>query len=161
VDSVAVAAQDRALAISVGELSSLPPLQADSARLEQVFASLMRDAVKFTPDGGEISITGFAASPLPGRGYLEVLVTDQGIGIDPDQQTLIFEKFYRPENPLLHSTDDSAFKGAGPGLGLSIARGIVEAHGGRIWAESLGRDEQACPGSTFHVRLPLTQPDGE
>jgi len=161
VESVAAAAQDRTLTVAVGELSNLPAIQADSARLEQVFAGLMRNAVKFTPDGGEISVTGFSASPLPGRAYLEVLVTDQGIGIDPEQQALIFEKFYRPENPLLHSTNDSAFKGAGPGLGLSIARGIVEAHGGRIWAESPGRDEKACPGSTFHVRLPLTQPDAE
>ncbi len=106
-------------------------------------------------------MTGFAASPLTGKAYLEILVTDQGIGIDPEQQALIFEKFYRPEDPLLHSTNDSAFKGAGPGLGLPIARGIVEAHGGRIWAESPGRDEKECPGSTFHVRLPLFQPDGE
>ena len=161
VESVATAVQERALTIAVGELSSLPILQADSARLEQVFASLMRNAVKFTPDGGEISVSGFAASPLTGRPYLEILVADQGIGIDPEQQTLIFEKFYRPEDPLLHSTNDSAFKGAGPGLGLSIARGIVEAHGGRIWAESPGRDEKECPGSTFHVRLPLIQPAGE
>jgi signal transduction histidine kinase len=161
VESVATAARERALTVAVDDLSSLPAIQADAARLEQVFASLMRNAVKFTPDGGEISVTGFSGSPLPSRAYLEVLITDQGIGIDPEQQALIFEKFYRPENPLLHSTNDSAFKGAGPGLGLSIARGIVEAHGGRIWAESPGRDEQACPGSTFHVRLPLTQPDGE
>ena len=162
VDSVATVARERALRLTVGDLSSLPVVQADFSRLDQVFRGLVRNAVKFTPDGGEISITGFAGSALPGRaGYVEILVTDQGIGIDPEQQALIFEKFYRPENPLLHSTNDSAFKGAGPGLGLSIAKGIVEAHGGRIWAESPGRDETACPGSTFHVRLPLTQPQGE
>ena len=161
IESVTAAVQERGLVITVSDLSSLPMLQADFARLEQVFASLMRNAVKFTPDGGEISVTGFAASPLTGRAYLEILIADQGIGIDPEQQLLIFEKFYRPENPLLHSTNDSAFKGAGPGLGLSIARGIVEAHGGRIWAESPGRDEAVCPGSTFHVRLPLIRPDGE
>jgi signal transduction histidine kinase len=159
--TVASAVEERGLAITVREVSRLPIVQADSARLEQVFASLMRNAVKFTPDGGEITVTGFAASPLTSRAYLEILVSDQGIGIDPEQQSLIFEKFYRPEDPLLHSTNDSAFKGAGPGLGLSIARGIVEAHGGRIWAESPGRDEKECPGSTFHVRLPLIQPDGE
>jgi signal transduction histidine kinase len=157
VESVAGVANDRNLTIAVGDLGSLPVFQADSARLEQLFSGLVRNAVKFTPDGGEIYITGLAGSPLSGRAYLEILIRDQGIGIDPDQQTLIFEKFYRPENPLLHSTDDSAFKGAGPGLGLSIARGIVEAHGGRIWVESPGRDETNCPGSTFHVRLPLIQ----
>jgi signal transduction histidine kinase len=162
VGSVAPVARERALNMAVSDLSSLPAIEADAARLEQVFSGLVRNAVKFTPDGSEISISGFAGSPLPGRGgYVEILVADQGIGIDPEQQALIFEKFYRPENPLLHSTNDSAFKGAGPGLGLSIAKGIVEAHGGRIWAESPGRDEAACPGSTFHVRLPLTQPQGE
>jgi len=162
VDSVSTVARERALRLTVGDLSSLPAIQADSSRLDQVFRGLVKNAVKFTPDGGEISVTGFAGSGLPGRGgYVEILVADQGIGIDPEQQALIFEKFYRPENPLLHSTNDSAFKGAGPGLGLSIAKGIVEAHGGRIWAESPGRDEAACPGSTFHVRLPLTQPQGE
>jgi signal transduction histidine kinase len=162
IDSVAPVARERALNMVVSELSGLPVIEADVARLEQVFCGLVRNAVKFTPDGSEISVSGFAGSPLPGRGgYVEILVADQGIGIDPEQQALIFEKFYRPENPLLHSTNDSAFKGAGPGLGLSIAKGIVEAHGGRIWAESPGRDEAACPGSTFHVRLPVTKPQGE
>jgi signal transduction histidine kinase len=89
---------------------------------------------------------------------VEVLVSDKGIGIDPDQADLVFEKFYRPENPLLHSTDEVGFKGAGPGLGLAIAKGIVEAHGGSIWVESPGRDEKAFPGSTFHVRLPVRRP---
>ena len=85
---------------------------------------------------------------------VEVCVADQGIGIDPEQTELIFEKFYRPENAMLHSTDEVSFKGAGPGLGLAIARGIVEAHGGKIWVESPGRDEKSCPGSSFFVRLP-------
>lgn len=155
--SVEAAVSERGLAMVVSDLSSLPTIEADSVRLEQVFASLVRNAVKFTPDGGRIFVTGFTGSPLSGKAYVEVLVADQGIGIDPEQCELIFEKFYRPEELLLHSTNDSAFKGAGPGLGLSIAKGIVEAHGGRIWAESSGRDEDACPGSTFHVRLPLLQ----
>ncbi len=158
VASAATAVRVRGLTVAVGDLSSLPIIQADPVRLEQVFTSLVGNAVKFTPDGGQISVTGFFASSLSGKAYVEVLVTDQGIGIDPEQRDLIFEKFYRPENPLQHSTNDSAFKGAGPGLGLSIAKGIVEAHGGRIWAESAGRDEEACPGSTFHVRLPVLQP---
>jgi signal transduction histidine kinase len=74
---------------------------------------------------------------------------------------VVFDKFYRPESPLLHSTDDTGFKGAGPGLGLPIAKGIVEAHGGRIWVESPGRDEESCPGSTFFVRLPVDGPEKE
>ena len=72
---------------------------------------------------------------------------------------MLFTKFSRLDNSLQHSSGKTKFKGGGPGLGLHIARGIIEAHEGAIWAESPGRDEQACPGSTFHVLLPLrTQP---
>jgi len=68
---------------------------------------------------------------------------------------LIFEKFYRASDLNLHSTGLTKFKGAGPGLGLPIARGIIEAHGGRIWVESNGYDEESLPGSTFYIVLPV------
>lgn len=158
VRTVKEAAEGRKLSITVSDLSSLPDIRADGMRLEQVFVGLVSNAVKFTPDGRGIVISGRLDATGSGGAYVEVLVADEGIGIDPDQKALIFEKFYRPENPLLHSTDDVGFKGAGPGLGLAIARGIVEAHGGRIWVESRGRDEASCPGSTFHVRLPVGGP---
>jgi signal transduction histidine kinase len=132
----------------------LPALEADLGRLGQVFSCLLSNAVKFTPDGGEINVTARSARPDTGQAWVEVCVADQGIGIEPEQTQLIFEKFYRPEDAMLHSTDEVSFKGAGPGLGLAIARGIVEAHGGKIWVESPGRDEKACPGSSFFVRLP-------
>jgi signal transduction histidine kinase len=82
-------------------------------------------------------------------------VADTGIGIPPDDLERIFEKFYRVGDITSHSTGKIKFKGAGPGLGLTIARGIVEAHGGRLWVESPGHDEQICPGSEFHVVLPV------
>ena len=87
--------------------------------------------------------------------HFEVVITDTGTGIAPEDQLLIFEKFYRVGDLLLHSTGDAKFKGAGPGLGLHIAQGVIEAHGGRIWVESEGYDEERCPGSAFHVLLPL------
>ena len=86
---------------------------------------------------------------------MEVQVRDTGIGIDPEYLELIFEKFYQTGKTALHSTGKTTFKGGGPGLGLSIARGVIQAHGGRIWAESKGHDEAACPGSCFHILLPV------
>jgi signal transduction histidine kinase len=154
VSSVQEGAMRRNQSIEVESLADLPPAQVDSARLEQVLVSLLTNAIKFTPDGGRIRVTGRVEGTGPESGSIRLCVADEGIGIDLDQQALIFEKFYRPENPFEHSTDDVAFKGAGPGLGLSIARGIVEAHGGRIWAESPGRDEKSCPGSQFFISLP-------
>jgi signal transduction histidine kinase len=154
VSRVVDGATRRSQSIEVEGLVDLPLVEVDSARLEQVFVSLLSNAIKFTPDGGRILLTGEVKGAWAESEAVEICVADEGIGIDRDQQGLIFEKFYRPEDPLQHSTDDVGFKGAGPGLGLSIARGIVEAHGGRIWAESPGRDEKRCPGSKFFVLLP-------
>lgn len=67
----------------------------------------------------------------------------------------MFEKFGRLGETSLHSSGKTKFKGGGPGLGLPITKGIIEAHGGAIWIESEGRDEIRCPGTTFHILLPL------
>jgi signal transduction histidine kinase len=91
-----------------------------------------------------------------GMEWVEVIVSDSGIGIDPEHLDRIFEKFYQTGEVALHSTGKTKFKGGGPGLGLAIAKGIIEAHGGKIWAESEGHDEETCPGSRFHVVLPVT-----
>lgn len=122
---------------------------ADPERLLQVFRNILINAVKFTPDGGKISING---RKLPG--FVEVTIEDTGIGIAPADQTIIFEKFSRLGNISLHSSGKTKFKGGGPGLGLHIARGVIEAHGGAIWVESAGYDEITCPGSRFHILLP-------
>lgn len=88
-------------------------------------------------------------------GGIEVIVSDTGIGIRPEHLDLIFTKFYQTSDPQHHSSGKTKFKGSGSGLGLAIAKGIVEAHGGKIWAESPGFDEEKCPGSQFHVILPV------
>jgi signal transduction histidine kinase len=90
---------------------------------------------------------------------VEVTIADTGIGIDPDELELVFEKFYRVGSPDLHSTGSTKFKGAGPGLGLPIARGVIRAHGGRVWVESPGHNETTFPGSTFHIVLPVSMPE--
>ena len=122
----------------------------DGERLLQALRNLVSNAIKYTPDGGSITVNGRL---LPG--FIEITIADNGIGIDPEDHLRIFEKFGRLGSVSLHSSSKTKFKGGGPGLGLSITKGIIEAHGGAIWVESDGYDEVNCPGSTFHILLPL------
>jgi signal transduction histidine kinase len=124
-------------------------IYADSTRLMQAIQNVINNAIKYTPDGGKITIDG---RTLPG--FIEVIVSDTGIGISAENQTMIFDKFGQLGRVELHSSGKTKFKGGGPGLGLPIARGILEAHGGSIWVESDGHDEIKCPGSTFHILVP-------
>lgn len=138
-------------------LQSLPMIEADTEGLRKVFYHLMVNAIKYTPDGGSVRVWGreLSEDALEGlRGGVEIIVSDTGIGIDPRYQDLIFAKFYQTGRVAVHSSGADKFKGGGPGLGLAIARGVVEAHGGRIWVESPGHDEESYPGSQFHVLLP-------
>ncbi len=124
----------------------------DPERLIQLFRNLLTNAIKFTPDNGKINVTGRKLS-----GFVEVIISDTGIGIDLEDQLIIFDKFSRVGNVALHSSGKTKFKGGGPGLGLPIAKGIAEAHGGSIWVESPGYSETNFPGTTFHVLLPLRE----
>ncbi len=126
---------------------------ADPQRILQVFRHIVLNAVKYTPDGGRITIS---ARRRPG--FWEVLIADTGIGIAPEDQQRIFEKFSLVGDVALHSTSKTKFKGGGTGLGLAIVKGIIEAHGGAIWCESPGHDEKACLGTTFHIMIPEVPP---
>jgi PAS domain S-box-containing protein len=130
---------DFAISVAPG----LPRVQADRDQLAQVLANLLGNAVKYSPAGGEITIS---AREHP-EGVL-VEVRDQGMGISPDLIDSVFEPFRRSEAPGAH-----AIKGTG--LGLPIVRKIVDQHGGRTWAES-----QEGAGSTFRFTLPLGLPPG-
>ncbi|CAG1005869.1 partial Alkaline phosphatase synthesis sensor protein PhoR, partial [Anaerolineales bacterium] len=121
----------------------------DAERLYQALYNVAVNAVKFTPDGGTIAVDGRL---LPG--FVEITVTDTGIGISAENQALIFDKFGQLGRTDLHSSGKTKFKGGGPGLGLPITRGIIEAHGGTIWVESEGHDEVKLKGSTFHILIP-------
>lgn len=142
-------------------LRNLPQVEADTKRLVQAVRNLVLNAVKYTPDGGRIDIFGeLLNNAETGKDEIQLTVRDSGIGIDKKNHEAIFEKFFRVGDPGLHSTGTTKFMGAGPGLGLTIARGVVEGHGGRIWVESEGNDTEKLPGSIFYMILPIKPPEG-
>ena len=118
----------------------LPRVRGDSARLGQVVVNLVHNAVKFSPDGGEITIRTTAH-----EGRVVTSVEDHGIGIPRAARDRVFERFYKVDRARLR-----AEAGGGTGLGLAIARHVVEQHGGRIWVES-----REGAGSTFAFALPV------
>jgi PAS domain S-box-containing protein len=154
---------------------SIPTLRGDALRLMQLLSNILGNAIKFTPDGGRITIASSAKYLLRGATtpesasgssrdhhlFLEITVSDTGIGIDREDQVRVFDKFYEVGNIQEHSSGKVAFKAKGAGLGLSIAKGIVDMHGGEIWVESTGYNPDRLPGSTFHILLPLNPMLGE
>jgi signal transduction histidine kinase len=116
----------------------LPELRVDDARIVQVFANLIRNAIKFTPDGGRIVVGATARD-----GFVKFAVADTGIGIDPALHRRIFDRYW-------HASTGARKRGTG--LGLSIAKGVVEAHGGRLTVES-----EVDAGSTFTFTVPIKQ----
>jgi signal transduction histidine kinase len=149
------ALNERNLTLKVEELESVPTIHADPDLLYKALYHLVMNAIKYTPDGGLIIVSGKLIEDQVDTPEVEVQVSDTGIGIDSQDQDLIFEKFYQTGEVILHSSGKTKFKGGGPGLGLAIVRGIVEAHQGRVWVESPGYDEVKNRGSSFHVRLPV------
>jgi signal transduction histidine kinase len=149
------ALDERRIAFSKGGIRDLPMIEADGTRLVQAFENLIGNAIKYTPDGGMISVEGRSVTLDDLGPAVEIVVTDTGIGIAPEHQEQIFEKFFRVDDTLHHSTGKTKFKGAGPGLGLTLVKGIAEAHSGRVWVESLGQDELNLPGSKFFLVIPI------
>lgn len=151
--------KERNITFDTQYLGTLPPVSADPDMLQKVFYHLVINAIKYTPDGGDIKIVGrYLNGDHPPQ--VEIAVCDTGIGIDPSMKEAIFEKFHQTGEVLLHSSGKTKFKGGGPGLGLAIARGIVQAHGGQIRVESPGYSEETFPGSKFIVSLPLPEDEG-
>jgi two-component system phosphate regulon sensor histidine kinase PhoR len=128
---------DRAsLQINIDLKSILPPIDADRDRIEHVLVNLLHNAIKFTPPGGTITVSASSEN-----NNIRVSVTDTGVGIPADDLPRIFERFYKA---------DRARSGGGTGLGLAIAKHIIEAHSGKIWAESV-----EGKGTTFTFTLPF------
>jgi PAS domain S-box-containing protein len=137
-------ADDRALTIDTDLPEDLPPVEGDTERLGQVLTNLLGNASKFSEDGGTIMVRVRVEGP-----ELVVSVQDQGIGIATEALPYLFERFYQ--------VDDSRTRWqGGAGLGLYISRQIVEAHGGRIWVDSIVGE-----GSTFSFAIPVAASDNE
>lgn len=148
---------ERNQTLIVQPLAGLPEIEADLGGLRTVFSHLLMNAIKYTPDGGEIKVSHQLLTNGNGRDEVQITISDTGIGISPESQELIFTKFFQTGQLALHSSGRSKFKGGGPGLGLAIVRGIIEAHNGKVWVESPGHDEEKLPGSQFYVQLPISQ----
>jgi signal transduction histidine kinase len=151
---------ERNLNIITKHAQDVPSIHADSELIQKALYHLIVNAIKYTPDGGQIIISTRAVTledDLPG---VEIAVKDTGIGLDPEHHELVFEKFYQVGSVDIHSSGKTSFKGGGPGLGLAIVRGVTRAHGGKVWVESDGHDEVHFPGSTFFLRLPVTPSGG-
>jgi signal transduction histidine kinase len=147
----------RQLTIETQVPNDLPMVSGDAKQLHSALARILGNAVKYTPDGGSITITAQLLTQGNGSGgpsFIEITVTDTGVGIALEKQRLIFDKFSTAEDVTLHSTSKTQFMGGGAGLGLTIAKGVVEAHNGRIWVESPGFDKDKLPGSKFFILLP-------
>lgn len=158
-------------------MESLPFFNGDREYLEEIFTQLLENAVKFTPDGGEIRITAQVTEralleekeallrrfnerffeQMGCKCYLLVEVRDSGIGIAADEQLKIFDKFYEIGDICHHSTGKHKFQGKGTGLGLAIVKGMVEAHGGMVWVESPVTAGPVDSGSAFSLLLPLEE----
>ncbi|GFE57053.1 ATP-binding protein [Geobacter sp. AOG1] len=158
-------------------VESLPHFSGDREFLIDIFMELLENAIKFTPDGGEIVVAGQVVdrAGLAGKVdtlsrfnplffeqmgttcYLQVVVQDSGIGIDDDEQLQIFEKFYGIGDIRHHSSGRHKFQGKGPGLGLAIVKGMVEAQGGMVWVESPFMDAGGEAGSAFIFLLPMEE----
>ncbi|MEP7136404.1 MAG: ATP-binding protein [Chloroflexota bacterium] len=122
--------------------ADLPPLQADEDRITQVLVNLVANAIQYTPEGGDVTISAVRQAD-----EVHISVKDTGIGIPPEHIANLFTRFYRVDKSRSRNA------GGGSGIGLTIAKHLVEAHGGRIWAESKGDGQ----GSTFTFSLKIAR----
>jgi PAS domain S-box-containing protein len=137
--AIEVAGDDPLRPVTLSLAEDLPPVLVDSAAIQQVLLNLISNARKYSPNGGTITLSARQIDTM-----VELAVQDRGLGLPPEVIPQLFARFYRVDN-----TDRSEIRGTG--LGLAICRKIVEAHHGRIWAESDGLGQ----GSTFRLSLPI------
>jgi PAS domain S-box-containing protein len=152
IDELSQFSAKRNIRVECSVEENLPMFRGDTMRMQQVFTNLCSNAIKFSPDNSTIEVK----IGLHSASEVHIIVKDHGIGIDKSEQKKIFDPFYEVGDSTRHSTDSSKFMGGGSGLGLSIVKGVIERHGGRIWVESEGPSAaQPFPGSEFHVLIPV------
>mgnify|MGYP001560599906 CR=1 FL=1 len=137
-DLIAIQCKNKNIDLTANIQKDIPSVLADRTQLERVFINLLGNAVKFTPEKGKITINAHSQDNV-----IQVDISDTGIGIPTDALSMIFEEFYRVDNPINQQVK-------GTGLGLSLVKQIIEAHKGRIWVES-----KPGKGSTFSFTLPV------
>jgi two-component system phosphate regulon sensor histidine kinase PhoR len=130
-------AASQQVTLQLSTADGLPLIQADRRSMEEVFGNLVSNAINYSPDGGEVRIDAVSRGD-----YLEVVVQDQGIGIEAEEISKIFDKFYRVKSPKTRQV-------IGTGLGLALVKGLIEAHRGTVDVES-----EVGVGTTFRVKLP-------
>ena len=135
-------AESKRISLNVDLSPDLPQVLADQDRIIQVLTNLANNALQYTPEGGKIII-----SAQQHNGEIQMSVRDTGVGLPPEHVEHIFDRFYRVDKSR------SRQSGGGSGIGLTIARALVEAHSGRIWVESAGE----AKGSVFHFTLPVAK----
>ncbi len=152
--SYETALTDRKITVHFNKSQFPEKLHADWSLLDLVVHNLISNAIKYTPDGGTITLHagGDAES-------VRVRIKDSGIGVSKENLKNIFERFQTTQDVQLHSTSKTAFRGGGIGLGLALCKGIIEAHGGRIWAESVGHDPNRFNGTEIFFILPIVAKD--
>ncbi|PWH15934.1 MAG: hypothetical protein DDG60_04930 [Anaerolineae bacterium] len=155
VNTLSKAATERNIELRLQYAENTPIIHADPVLIEKALYQLAVNAIKYTPDGGTVTLRAQPVMMDGGIPGVELSVQDTGIGLDPEHHELIFEKFYQVGSVALHSSGKTSFKGGGPGLGLALVRGVARAHGGKVWVESPGHDEVNFPGCTFYLQLPV------
>lgn len=150
VGELGVIVNQRKIKLTSADFRPLPKIMADPDYLRRAMSNVVSNAVKYTPDGGAVDITYTCEDDT-----IDIVVSDTGVGINRDEQERIFKSFVVVEDIMHHSTSKTDFLGGGLGLGLTVVRGIIESHGGRVWVESDGHDPENLPGARFHVLLPL------
>jgi signal transduction histidine kinase len=155
---LAKAAAERKIELTIEQGTDTPNINADPTLIQKALYHLVVNAIKYTPDGGKVTLRSRPITLEKDKQGVELSVSDTGIGLEAEHHELVFEKFYQVSDVAIHSSGKTSFKGGGPGLGLAIVRGVARAHGGKTWVESSGYDEVNFPGCTFYLQLPIDPP---